>query len=343
MEAPKVAAPMAAVTKPKEETIAAFLNNGIKMMQREDVRQLLKTTPSPGSKLIELQRAEWDPLGVDRDLGCKHLDQIEVLFPGNQELVGLRNEFICTAMRSYLRTLDDLKPATLEREKPMPRDTIVEFFDACNTKMDLPETRAQLQEHMQKKKEIPNQLIIDIQRDMLEVFGFERDHGCAMLSRIPIDFPKDQELHQKFELWRRKAQGTCMSVVKQHQMNGGEMPAQPFGSGASPELMKRAEDAVNAMSPEQRKELLEKFQKKVEVYFNLPAEAKVSYMTKLPEDEKLEFAKAQLIMVHVMQATWNQQQRHEHEHGHAHGGADAAAAAPGRGACESTPQQQQMM
>merc|ERR1711972_501 len=129
----------------------------------------------------------------------------------------LRNEFIMCAQRTFLRTLEDRKPEVLEKVKPIPRDMIIEFFNACNTKMDLPETFQLLYNHIETEKKVPNQLIINIQRDMLEVLGFEADHGCNMLSRIGKDFPKDQDLHRQFEGWRMKAQGTCMEVVKKHQ------------------------------------------------------------------------------------------------------------------------------
>lgn len=39
-----------------------------------------------------------------------------------------------TAMRTYLQALRDRRPAKLEGSKPLPRATILEFFDACNTK-----------------------------------------------------------------------------------------------------------------------------------------------------------------------------------------------------------------
>uniref|UniRef100_A0A7S1RNK7 Uncharacterized protein n=1 Tax=Alexandrium catenella TaxID=2925 RepID=A0A7S1RNK7_ALECA len=330
-QAPGTSAPMATGSKPNEEVITAFLTNGIKKMRSEETREMLKGHERPGQKLIEVQRSEWDPLGVDRDMGCGYLDKLEEHYPGNTALIMQRNDFIFTAQRTFIQAMEDKKPAQMERKKPMPRATMIEFFDACNTKMDLPETRQRFLQHLESTQQVPNQLIIDLQRDMLEVFGFEREHGCAMLSNIGTDFPKDQELHQRFEMWRKKAHSVCMQVVRQHQMKGGSMPEQPFApSPEQAELMAKAREAVEAMSPEQRKELMGRFQKKVEVYMGLPPEGKESHMKKLSDGEKLEYAKAQIIMVSAMQMQWRQQQQTAHEH-----------VPPGMPV--DSPQQQQMM
>eukprot|EP00913_Durusdinium_trenchii_P028061 g26308.t1 len=111
--------------KPTKEAMMDFLSAGIKMMQTDRTRELLKdpkAVPHAGRKLIELQRAEWSTLG-------------------NKELLDMRMKFMHTAMRTYLQALKDRRPAVLESKRPLPRASILEFFDACNTRMDLPETQ----------------------------------------------------------------------------------------------------------------------------------------------------------------------------------------------------------
>lgn len=337
-----MAAPMVTgATSISAEAIDEFLDYGIKMMQSEETRKMLKdpSVARPGQRLIELQRAGWDHLGIDRDLGCAQLDQLEKMYPGQPLLYVHRDEFIHAAQRSYLRALHDRRPTKLEKRKPMPRDVIVEFFDACNTLMDLPETHQRLMKHLHDTKQVPNELIIQMQRDQLEVLGFEQEHGCAMLSAIGKDFPTDKELHQRFEVWRRKAQMACMRVVKSHQMNGGEMPQQENFT-ASPELRdmkEKAREEIEAMTQQQRKELLERLQKKVQVFMSLPPDGKSSYMKKLSETDRLEFMKAQMIMFNIMQSQWKSQQ-HGAPHSHTH---DTIQVAPGPAV--ATPQQQQMM
>merc|ERR1712107_600555 len=112
-----------------------------------------------------------------------------------KDLLMKRQEFVITAQRTFLVALEDKRPKKLEGKKPMPRDVIILFFDACNTKMDLPETRQALLAVANKTKQMPNTEIIQLQRGLLEVLGFEKDHGCKMLARISQDFPNDTELH----------------------------------------------------------------------------------------------------------------------------------------------------
>eukprot|EP00421_Protoceratium_reticulatum_P061805 CAMPEP_0168495060 /NCGR_PEP_ID=MMETSP0228-20121227/71545_1 /TAXON_ID=133427 /ORGANISM="Protoceratium reticulatum, Strain CCCM 535 (=CCMP 1889)" /LENGTH=295 /DNA_ID=CAMNT_0008511873 /DNA_START=36 /DNA_END=920 /DNA_ORIENTATION=+ len=295
------------------------------MMQSEATRSLLKDPrlERPGLRLIELQRAVWDPLGVDRDVGCQHLDQLDKAFPGDKELGWLRDHFIHTAQRTYLLALRDRRPATLERKKQMQRETVIEFFDACNTMMDLPETYERLTNCMMEKKQVPNQEIIQMQREMLEVLGFEQDHGCTVLSRVLQDYPDDKELRHRFQVWQQKAQQTCMLVVKKHQMSGGEMPDGPFGVSPSPEMAEMSAEAkkgLETMTPAQRGELVQRMQKKLEVFMKLPPEGRLSHLKKLPEAERLEFLQGQILMVSIMKDQWRAQQQpqpgsqHQHEH-----------------------------
>mmetsp|Transcript_2609 Transcript_2609/g.6862 ORF Transcript_2609/g.6862 Transcript_2609/m.6862 type:complete len:379 (-) Transcript_2609:145-1281(-) len=297
---------------PNREEMETFLREGIAMMRRQDTRDLLKSKSctAPGLKLIELQRAGWDKLGIDQDIGCSYLENVEKVCPGDSELILLRSDFVREAQRSFIRALEDKRPAKLETKKKMPREVIIAFFDSCNTKMDLPETHLRLKKHIEKTGKMPNTVIIEMQRDMLEVHGWERDHGCNMLSNISKDFPNDQELFGRFEGWRQKATQTCMTVIKKHQVAGGGMPAGLME--ANPEMEKLQEKAkaeIEAMTPKERGELVEKMQKKMQVFANLPQEAKMSHMQKLSEEEKLEFVKTQILMMSIMRQQWQAQQQ----------------------------------
>lgn len=326
------------------------------MMQSSATMEILKdsSVPRPGLKLIELQRAEWDALGVDRDTGCSCLDQLHSFYPGDAELLQARDTFVLTAQRTYVAALEARRPKKLEHKKAMKREAIIEFFDACNTKMDLPETQERLYRHLADTKQMPNQLIITIQRDMLEVLGVEKEHGCNCLSRIAQDFPQDHELHQRFEGWRHKAQQACMTVVKKHQVSGGDMPSTPFGD--NPELCKLQEKAkkeIDEMTPADRGQLITKMQKKMEVFVNLPAEGRQSYMKRLSEADRLEFVKTQILMVSLMKQQWQQQQQMvQQQDGQCPKGTESShgsqVSEPGRNSAQligevAPPQQQQMM
>lgn len=298
--------------KPTKEEILDFLNWGITAMKSEDTRTQLKdkaSIPAPGKWLVEMQRSGWDPLGIDKDVGCKALDDMHLICSGDTAALELRAIFVVTAQRTYLQAMIDRKPKALETKFPMTRAVIMDFFDMCDTAMDLPENQEKLHEHMRTTKQVPNQLIIDIQRDMLEVLGWQRDHGCAMLSRIVQDFPDDIPLFQRFEAWRVKAQTLCMLVVRTYQMNGGEMPDNPFTNNPEfVELEAEALEALEKMTAVEKDAMLAKMQKRIEIFVNLPPDGQVSYLKKLTRDEKLQIMKTQLFMLSVMKRTWQDQQ-----------------------------------
>lgn len=308
---------------PSREAMRQFLVGGTEMMRSAATRALLKDPKilKPGEKLIELQRNGWDALGVDRDLGCKALDSVDPNDPADHDLIVVRQEFVHTAMRTYLQSLEDRRPKRLEKKAAMPRATIIEFFDSCNTKMDLPETLEMLKKHLETTKQVPNKVIIELQRDQLEILGFERDHGCAMLSRIPQDFPNDAELMRRFEVWQRKAHATCTRAMRESE---GFTPPEMAQNPEMARLMERAREEIQAMTPQERGELIEKMQRKVQTLMNLPHESQKAYIQKLGEAEKLEIVKAQILMVSFMRQQMEEQQRA----GGAPGAPEAPAMAP---------------
>merc|ERR1712078_150427 len=53
------------------------------------------------------------------------------------------------------------------------------------------------------------ELIIKLQKDMLETLGFEREWACGKLNRIGQDFGEDRELVQGMQAWAAMAQQAC--------------------------------------------------------------------------------------------------------------------------------------
>jgi len=317
-------ATMATIDKNKIPDIQAmtdFLKVGISAMESDAVRELLKdrkAVPQTGTKLIELQRAAWEPMGYNADTGCKALDAIDSKDPGNREVLELKYEFMICSMKTYLRSIKDRRPAKLERSRNLSRAIILEFFDACNTRMDVPETNEVLLAHLVEKKSVPNQLIIDMQRDLLEDFGWEADHACRNLGRIEEDYGEDEEIMKKFQFWQQKAQQACMRAVRQYQASGGELPNQ-LGPKMGQQIQvddelkpsfEKAKLAFQEMTADEKQKLVnnEQMQKKMQVLMKLPAEGRISYLKKLPEDDQIEFFKAQAIFHQVMMAQWQAQQ-----------------------------------
>merc|ERR1719356_1504761 len=163
--------------------------------------------------------------------------------------------------------------------------------------LDTPEFHMALLQHCSttKDRELRGRYIADMQRDMLETLGFEREHGCKMLERIPQDFPEDQEMSFRMRGWVEKAQKKMLMI--EQQILGKQMAEE---MEKNPD-MKRAREEVEGMTPKERGELIERMGKKVQVLQGLPEAARKQHLEKLVESDRLEYMKAQILAFSVMQ------------------------------------------
>lgn len=290
------------------EAMLDFLKSGIQMMESDATRELLRDcqkVQKPGKKLIDLQLAGWEPLGYDSQAGCEALEKVQ----GDDELGGLRMEFMFAAMRSYSQATSDRRPASLETTLPMPREVILEFFDICNTRMDLPETQEKFLKHLAETKQMPNQLCIQLQRDTLEDLGFEADHACQVLGRVSQDFQNDADVVRGFQMWSTKAKQTMMGVMKRHQAAGGELPQGQAPPEMGPDFkvaMEKARAELLNMSEAAKDKYLEdnfdeKAKGRMQEFQETPPGDRAAWFSKLPEDVRLDFVKLQMLMMRQMQ------------------------------------------
>eukprot|EP00811_Abedinium_folium_P002543 NODE_12335_length_1231_cov_2.618659.p2 GENE.NODE_12335_length_1231_cov_2.618659~~NODE_12335_length_1231_cov_2.618659.p2 ORF type:complete len:360 (+),score=124.52 NODE_12335_length_1231_cov_2.618659:162-1082(+) len=290
---------------------------------------------NPGKELVALQRSVWPALGFDPEFGCACLDRIDAVFTDDIPLCQGRERFVRTAQRMFLRALRDRPRGALEKTAPMPRQLIVEFLDACNIEVDLPETHERLLDHVKRRKAVPKDVVVGMQKDLLEVLGVQRDHGCRCLARVPFDFPDDEELFGRMAAWRQKAQSACMLAMQVYQASGGKLlevaTQQPFGPG-SEELVAQARRELDAMTPSERGQFLTEWQQKFQQFAALPAEGSASFLKGLSERERIDLVKAQFLLSSVT-ASLSEKAAKEGQ---------SVAAAPARQP-QSAPPQQQMM
>lgn len=64
-----------------------------------------------------------------------------------------------------------------------------------------PETKKELKMVAEATKEMPGPRIIEMQRSLLPVLGYDADFGVSCLNKISTDFPGDRELMGKFQLY----------------------------------------------------------------------------------------------------------------------------------------------
>eukprot|EP00607_Mallomonas_marina_P004470 CAMPEP_0182438578 /NCGR_PEP_ID=MMETSP1167-20130531/85872_1 /TAXON_ID=2988 /ORGANISM="Mallomonas Sp, Strain CCMP3275" /LENGTH=361 /DNA_ID=CAMNT_0024632007 /DNA_START=628 /DNA_END=1713 /DNA_ORIENTATION=- len=103
----------------------------------------------------------------------------------------------------------------------MTKSEILEFFEACNALMAMPETKKILKQTYESTKTPPGDKVIELQREMLEILGIEKDFGVSCLNHIPKDFPDDPNIMQKMQQFAMCAnvvtREACMSDEERRQ------------------------------------------------------------------------------------------------------------------------------
>lgn len=277
------------------DELKQFFENGIAAMESEEARREVEAGRSI-DVIVEIQQRELDKLGIDRKSGCQAAGKT---FTDDAELRELQQKFMRTAQVEFVRALEAKKPAKPSKQ-PMSRADILEFFQACNTKVSLPETRARLAADSKKNKNrVPNELMIKIQRDMLETLGFEADHGCACLNRIQQDFGQDVELANAMRHWAITASNACKLAVQD-----ADPDLQPDSKSMQDmtQIQQAAAAKLGHMSEDERTELISRMRKKVDVFQKLSAPDRLRYIKKLNHKDKLDFVMAQNLLMVQMQA-----------------------------------------
>jgi hypothetical protein len=70
----------------------------------------------------------------------------------------------------------------------------------------MPETKKELRAIAVTTGDMPGKRIIEMQRALLPIVGYDADYGVSCLNKISADFPNDRELYQKFQLYAAAAE-----------------------------------------------------------------------------------------------------------------------------------------
>eukprot|EP00747_Dinoflagellata_sp_TGD_P186988 gnl/TRDRNA2_/TRDRNA2_44420_c0_seq1.p1 gnl/TRDRNA2_/TRDRNA2_44420_c0~~gnl/TRDRNA2_/TRDRNA2_44420_c0_seq1.p1 ORF type:complete len:309 (+),score=69.80 gnl/TRDRNA2_/TRDRNA2_44420_c0_seq1:60-986(+) len=292
--------------------VEQFLKSCIDLMTSDATREMLKDSSSgrPGATLVEIQKGVWDTVGVPTQAGRMAVASIEKLFPNDFEaLVALRQEFAKTIDRVYLQCLEDRRPSVLEKKAPMTRAVVLEFLEACNVKLDVFEVRERLREHIKNAGSMPDAAINEVHSESMELLGFDREHGQRCFENFGKQkkFEQDRELAMSYARWRSKTSSVCFELLNEHRKAGGELHVT---EEVKAELMQlQAKEELEAMSFDERNDMLEKNAKKVNVFRNLPDEARKRYLERLSEEEKMELAKSEILMMTLVERKANMLQR----------------------------------
>lgn len=73
----------------------------------------------------------------------------------------------------------------------------------------MPETKQELKQVYDQTKKMPNERVVQMQREIIQLLGYDPDFGVSCLNRISKDFPNDPEIAQKMQYFVMSAEMAC--------------------------------------------------------------------------------------------------------------------------------------
>jgi hypothetical protein len=215
---------------PRDNLIEFLVGCSEKMGQVENIVSAVEKSKVSGVPLhqvsMEFQRdiMEYD-YGIERNYGCRYLAKVPQSFPGDKELIAHGKEFIFACMNFFLNCIEErakiFEGKPLKTSGTMPIESIHEFFEACNALMQRPETKQELHQIFVDTKKPPNERVIELQRSILNLLGWDADFACEQLNNLGTTHGDDRVLHMRFQHFAIGAQ--C--AVEESQMNDVEKEA----------------------------------------------------------------------------------------------------------------------
>lgn len=282
--------------------VEEFLKTCIDLVKSDDTRKALKAySGRPTVKIVEIQQGVWDKLGISTQAGRQAIGRINKNSPDDSALVALREEFAKTIDAAYLQCLEDRRPKELKKKGKMSRSTILEFCDASSVKLDMPEVQERLRTHIKETGAMPDPVLNTIHDEVMELLGFDPEYGQACFKDLGArdEFAHDREVATKYARWRGKTSDVCLALLYAYRKDGGELAVDE--SVKSKLLEMQAREELDTMSMEERSVLLENNAKKVNVFRALPPEGRQRYLERLGEQDKVELAKSEILMVTLTQ------------------------------------------
>jgi len=229
-------------------------------------------------------------------------------FPNDVALSSQKEEFAKTVDATYIQCLEDRRSANTGNLKKgkMPRSTVLEFFDACNVKMDTVDVQERLTAKIKETGRMPDTVVNEVHDEVIELLGFDREHGQACFKDFGNSnkFAKDRDVAVAYARWRGKAANVCLMLLNKYRLDGGQLNVDDEIKGKL--LEQQAREELDHMSTEERAQLLQKNAKKVNVFKGLPPDGRKRYLEKLGDNEKIELAKSEILMTTIQQ--YQQQQ-----------------------------------
>lgn len=78
----------------------------------------------------------------------------------------------------------------------------------------MPETKEELRSIFITKGKVPNERVVEMQRNVLKLLGYNADFAVSCLNRIPADFGQDREVMMKMQQFALCAELACRYLLR---------------------------------------------------------------------------------------------------------------------------------
>lgn len=227
----------AEIGKIPRDLLLDFLTTCVKMLLEEyNIVEIINDSVESRNGLhlaaVEFQRDVLEHnFGIERNFGCKYLAMLAVHHPDDSVIIEAAKTFMFTCMRSYVNALKYrnkmYKKGLLTRpaeNSAMNRSAILEFFEGCNALSKsnipcwsssnfyivvMPETKEELKSIYRAKNQPPNARIIEMQRNLIKLMGYNVEIGVQCLSRVQQDYGTDKEVLMRMQYFMISAELAC--------------------------------------------------------------------------------------------------------------------------------------
>eukprot|EP01084_Bolivina_argentea_P203995 348321_1 len=241
---------------------------------------------------------------------------------------------VMAALRGFTQSCNEAYVATVKLKKPkdskdleqsleMEPDDAMEFFEVCDIMMGTSAVKEALADQFNKTKQPPNSMIIDMQKEIIECLGFEKEHGIKTLTKITQSVPA---LGARMQRFARIAHQSCTEAA----LGPEGMRRLAEKNRAAHELDTKIREEVSSMTAKEKRSFVEDVLPRqlehAKVMRDLNEAGKMRYSQSLTEAEQKELRKLSVILSSFGPKggnTPNNQDGHQHgpncSHGHHHG------------------------
>eukprot|EP00903_Cladosiphon_okamuranus_P011645 g10953.t1 len=287
------------------DQVEEFFQNTIARLTSPEEREVIKSKVTVDMRipalLIEIQHEELERMGVGKEDGQNALNRYTRETAIQDKAAHQRVEdFTHICQRTFIEVLRDMEPAEEETEAKLTPAQIMEFFEACDTVLALPETKASLRKEFLETQVPPDETIVGMQRTMLRTLGFAPDHGVACLNTFSKDFPDDEKLQMRLQQFMR-----CASMARHEAMLGREELTKRMQMQQAT-MMKEHKMAMEleALDEAGRADLTKRVSEMqrthaIAVMSLKTQEERLAYIKGIPADDQWEIAKLKMLNRHL--------------------------------------------